>query len=240
MIFIQYARSGIFLLILFTAVFLSIRARKLTMAGGIAGGIIACCLYLGAGFTGIALLAAFFGPAVVATSWKRKLKESLDAAEQQHGRRTAGQVLANGGVAGLLGLLAWIFPQYQVLCRLMLAAALASATADTLSSELGTVYGRRFYNILTFRKDRRGENGVVSLEGTLIGIGGSLLIAAVYAIGFGWSHHCIPIVLAGTVGNLTDSVLGATLERKGVLSNDLVNTLNTLTAALTVWLLSGI
>ena len=36
----------------------------------------------------------------------------------------------------------------------------------------------------------------------------------------------------GTVGNLTDSVLGATLERQQRLSNNAVNFLNTLVGAL--------
>ena len=40
------------------------------------------------------------------------------------------------------------------------------------------------------------------------------------------------IVLAGTVGNLVDSIIGATWERRGVIKNDAVNFLNTLAASL--------
>jgi uncharacterized membrane protein len=40
------------------------------------------------------------------------------------------------------------------------------------------------------------------------------------------------LLVAGTAGNLADSVLGATLERRGVLDNNTVNFLNTLTGAL--------
>ena len=109
--------------------------------------------------------------------------------------------------------------------------------ADTVSSELGIIYGSRFYNILNFKKSQRGLNGVVSLEGTLLGVAGSSLIALVYSTVYGWSLLAVAIVFAGTAGNLVDSVLGATLERKGYLNNDRVNFLNTCVAAFTVCLL---
>jgi uncharacterized membrane protein len=43
--------------------------------------------------------------------------------------------------------------------------------------------------------------------------------------------------LAGTVGNLFDSVLGASLERKKVVGNNLVNFLNTVVAVAVMYAL---
>jgi uncharacterized protein (TIGR00297 family) len=140
-------------------------------------------------------------------------------------------------VAAITGLLAWLYPNQLLVFEMMMAGALASATADTLSSELGTLYGKKFYNVLSFKIDRRGENGVVSLEGTFIGIIGSALIAMVHALSNGWNDQCWFIVIAGTIGNLTDSIIGATLERQRLIGNDAVNFINTLVGAFTVYLL---
>jgi uncharacterized protein (TIGR00297 family) len=140
--------------------------------------------------------------------------------------------VANAGVAGLLGLLAWQLPRFAPLGQLMLAGSFAAATADTLASELGNLYGRRYYNILTLRPDTRGLNGVVSLEGTALGLAGTAVLAAVYCLYYGWGASYGWLLIAGTAGNLTDSVLGATLERRGLLNNNAVNSLNTLTGAL--------
>jgi uncharacterized protein (TIGR00297 family) len=228
----------VFITVLLLGVFCSTWLKKLTIAGGIAGGIAGICLYLGGGWTGFLLMAGFFVLGTAATSWKRSKKQALRTAEEHKGKRTVSQVLANGGVGSLLGLLAWCFPQQKDLFQLMIAAAFSSATADTLSSELGSVYGRKFYDILSFKNDKRGLDGVVSLEGTLFGMAGSLVIAIIYSIGFGWGLNFIWIVIAGTIGNAVDSLLGAMFERKGFLHNDLVNFFNTLAAAL-VCLLVG-
>jgi uncharacterized protein (TIGR00297 family) len=82
------------------------------------------------------------------------------------------------------------------------------------------------------RKDQRGLDGVISLEGTCLGIAGAIIIGIVYSLGFGWTDHAIWIVIGGAAGNIADSVLGATAERRGLLGNNAVNFLNTLTGAL--------
>lgn len=217
---------------------LSVYFRKLDLPGALTGGLLAGCIYLGSGFTGIALMTTFFLLGTLATGHKFQVKEELKAAEKSRGKRNAVQVLSNAGIPALCGLLAWVYPENAPLFRLMLAAGFSSATADTLSSELGTVYGKKFYNILSLRPDRRGLDGVVSREGTLLGALGSIVIALVYATSYGFHWSFLFIVVAGVVGNWADSLLGATLQRRGSLNNNSVNFLNTLVAALVAGLLT--
>jgi uncharacterized protein (TIGR00297 family) len=221
----------VLVLFLTACIIVSVKTKKLTLVGAITGGVLAILIFTGAGYTGIAMLAAFFILGTVATIWKKKEKQQFKPADD-HTKRNASQVLANGGVAATLALLIWLLPEKAELLRLMMAASLASAMADTLSSELGMVYGRQFYNIISWKKDQPGLDGVISLEGTLIGVIGSVIIAVIYSIGFGWDYNFLWIIIAGTIGNIADSVLGALLERKHYLTNDAVNFLNTLIAAI--------
>lgn len=226
--------SGYWLItcILITCAVASIWLGKLTAVAGVTGIIVGVCIFAGVGYTGIAMLAAFFILGTTATAWGIAEKQRKGLAEPNKGKRTAGQVLANAGIAAILGLLVFIVQQYKDVMVIMIAASFSSAAADTLSSELGNLYGRKFFNILTLKKDTRGLNGVVSLEGTMLGIVGSMFIAFIYSICYGLSHTFLLIVIAGTIGNLCDSLLGATLERKNYLNNNAVNFLNTAVAAL--------
>jgi uncharacterized protein (TIGR00297 family) len=216
---------------------LSVRTRKLTLSAALTGGALAAFIYFGVGYIGVVLLAAFFLLGVLATSWKRAEKANLVLNDDSQEMRTAGQVVANAGISGIAGLIAIIFPEKMDLFLIMIAAAFSSATADTLSSELGNLYGRKYYNITTFKRDLKGLDGVISLEGTLFGLVGSVLIALIYSLRMGWGQHFLWIIIAGTLGNFSDSILGATLEQRRLLKNDEVNFINTFIAALVISLI---
>ena len=78
-----------------------------------------------------------------------------------------------------------------------------------------------------------GTEGAISLEGTLAGFAGALVVGAtgVAAGLFGWPA-AILVALAGLAGSLAESVLGTVAERRGWMGNDLLNAANTAIGAL--------
>jgi len=218
---------------LIAAMYLSVKFKKLTVSASLTGGLLSLLIFIGCGYTPLILMAAFFVLGSSATSWRIKTKQALGLAEVNKEKRNAAQVIANAGVAAVLGLIAYFFPLQKDILSLMIASAFSSATADTLSSELGNIYGSKYYNIVTFKKDERGLNGAISIEGTLFGVAASVIISLLYTIGFGWNLKNIMIIIfAGTLGNIADSLIGATAERRHIFNNDLVNFCNTLVASL--------
>jgi uncharacterized protein (TIGR00297 family) len=227
----------IVILLLLTGMFLSVKLKKLTLGGALTGGLTGFVIFLGAGYLGIVLLGFFFISGTLVTSHQAVLKNENAKIVQEENQRTAGQVFANSGCAALAALLAYVDETNSTLYIVMMTASLAPATSDTFSSELGTVYGKKFYNCLSFKADMKGENGVISLEGTLFGLIGAAFIAIIYFIFKGCFYHVFLIITAGLAGNFSDSVLGATLERKHYITNNVVNFISSAIAAWIVLLL---
>ena len=191
------------------------RARSIDRGGFAAGVGVGTAVYLGLGWRGFLCLATFFVLGTVATRVGK-------ATKQAHGTRTVRHVLANGLVPASAALAAAAVPTYGPELTAAFAGSLAAATADTLSSEIGRVYGGTPYLLTTLRRVPAGENGGVTVVGSLAGLAGAAVLATV-AVLLTLCGSLPAIVVAGVAGNLTDSVFGATLERRGLMSNAGVN-----------------
>ena len=97
--------------VLVAGAYLSAYTRKLTIPAALTGFICAMIIYLGASYTGLLSLAAFFISGTLATAWGRRAKQHLERAGD-HTQRKYSQVLANGGTATLLALLIFILPAH--------------------------------------------------------------------------------------------------------------------------------
>ena len=213
------------------AAIIAVALGHLDIRGAVTGYLTALFIFLGGGLSILVLLGVFFVTGSLATALNIRKKAALGVAQENKGRRSVANVLANGGVAAVIGLVAWGWPEQSLLLQYMMAASLASATSDTLSSEMGNIYGSRYWYILGFQPGVRGEDGVISPEGTAFGLLGTALIAIAFGLMLGWGAMVFGIGAAGFVGNMVDSVLGGSLQRRGYLNNHGVNLVSTLAAA---------
>jgi len=220
------------------------RMKAATAAGAATGAVItASLMYATARFPyewswlhgGLMPLLAVFLLTFAATKIGRAKKERIGTAESRRGR-TAAQVAANLGVAAIVAtprILA--LPGSRELDTagdvtiLLAIAVLTEAAADTVSSEIGQVFGGQPRLLTTFRRVEPGTDGGITLVGTAAGAMAAAIVAetGVWALGDGlYALACCTGL--GVFGLLFDSFLGATLERRKWLNNDAVNFLSTL------------
>jgi len=233
------------------------RLRAATPFAAACGGLI-CIQITGfsEGFAGAPVINSNLTPLILlfvftfeATRLGRTRKVAAGLAERRKGRNAA-QIIANLGIAAWFSSFQFYYPvawfyagigsyagshpgRYLGIYLLPVLAALAEATADTVSSEIGQAFGGRPFLLATLRRVEPGTDGAVSLLGTFAGILAAAVVAFSVMPAIDMSYaECSVALLAGVAGLFFDSLLGATVERKGWIGNDLVNLASTAFAAL--------
>jgi len=219
--------AAIALTVVFGALSYGLGAASVTgMLTGVFLGVLA--LVLG-GYGWFAVLVTFFAVGGLASKYRYDEKQDIGVAEENDGARGSGNVLGNS-LAALLALLGYAagpaVPVPGVLFALAFAGSVATALADTLSSEIGTLYGPP-HLLTTFETVPPGTDGAVTWQGELAGVAGALVVAALAGALLGFSTTGATLVLAGgVVGMTVDSLAGATIEG-GYVGNQTVNALAT-------------
>ena len=234
----------------------------LTAGGAIAAAFIGAATVLG-GPGWVVLLLFFFITSSALSRWRASERDKrIGSLVEKVGQRDAIQVLANGAVFALAAALST--RQGIETWHALGAGAIASATADTWSTEIGTVIGGTPRHLTSARKVAPGTSGGVTLVGTLSGLLGAVL-AAIIAVRMDWETPVYAIVAGGVAGLFVDSLLGATIQerrwcttcsesterrthscgtktahRGGLrgLNNDVVNLVSIIAGAVVTWTLS--
>jgi uncharacterized protein (TIGR00297 family) len=216
----------------------------ISKSGAIGGFVVGTIIFISTGWQGYLVLVTFFvlGTAVTKVKYKEKAKKGI--AQEDQGRRGAKHAIANCAAALILGIVA-LLQGSDVDKHMFLAGfvgAFATALSDTASSEIGQAYGKTTILLTTLHRVPPGTEGAVSIEGTLAGIAASLVIALVGLLGAliaGWQGLLI-IVIAAFIGNTLESIIGSTIEKLPLITNEVTNFLNTVIGAGTAILLYSI
>jgi uncharacterized protein (TIGR00297 family) len=210
---------------------LAYRVRGVSTTGAIAGAVLAFVILLSCGLPGFLVVALVFVLATISTRMGYTRKRELGVAERRCGRN-ASQVLANILVATICALFSAGAYGWREPLQLAMIAALAEAAADTVASEVGQAFSGRVYLITSFQRVAIGTDGGISVIGTA----GAAAAAVLVALTGAWTElipgHWIALAAgAALLSTMLDSLLGATLQRRGWLGNNGVNLLSTAAAA---------
>jgi len=212
---------------------LALSTRSLDYKGAISALLMGLLVLVAQNIYWLSMLLVFFVVGTAATKVKAEHKKQFGFYQKT---RTTENVVANGGVALLMALAGNLYG---------FLGALSTATADTLSSELGVLSKKRPVLITTLRPVKTGTDGAVSLFGTVAEIGGVFIIV-LFVLLFNMSNAfgnidiwkiTLVTVLSGIFGCTIDSFVGATWERRGISDNSKTNFMATASGGLFALLL---
>ncbi len=196
---------------------MSFRARFLDASGTVGLFILGSLIFgVGRWTFSLPILTFFILSSLLSKAGKRR-KQQVDGVFEKTSRRDIWQVLANGGIPGLILLLWYLYP--SDILFLLYVGALAAVTADTWGTEVGVLSTQSPRSILTGKKVPLGASGGITLLGSVGALMGAMVVAAV-----AWlvSPHDSPRLMgglefmlltgAGFIASMVDSVLGATLQ----------------------------
>ncbi len=196
------------------------KTKSLDLSGTVAAFAMAILILYFESFRWFVLMLLFFAVGTLSTKFYSRHKEKMALGHEVRGYRN---VVANG-LAAVAGAYLHSFPFYL--------GAIAAVTADTLSCEIGELSKKKPVLITTLRPVKAGTNGAVSPLGESAALLGGLLVGLVAVlIGLGSLRLMAVSAVAALIGANFDSLLGATLEKPGLLNKHKVNMLCSLAGA---------
>jgi uncharacterized protein (TIGR00297 family) len=179
---------------------------------GVVGALLVGTLTFGlGGWVWGVLLGVFFVSSSALSHFKENEKRAAAEKFDKGHRRDFGQAMANGGLGALVAVASVVRP--SPLWFALFVGVMATVTADTWATELGTLSKRPPRLITTGQIVEVGSSGGVSGLGTAVSLAGGLLIGLTAALLTGQFSLALLGGLGGLAGSLFDSLLGATVQQ---------------------------
>jgi uncharacterized protein (TIGR00297 family) len=210
--------------------------RLLTLTGSMAAFGVGAIIGIFGDIVWLVLLLLFLLSGFAATKYKFATKEAWGVQEGKKGERRGSNVIAHGLIPSMIAVFAFLSRYFNWpllptdVTGLIFVSAISVAAADTLASEIG-ILSDKAYSIVTLERVKPGTNGGVSWFGQMWAFFGAAytsifgwLILHPFSdtLGMGFWIVWIPLVV-GFLGCQIDSILGATLEERGILNKDTNN-----------------
>ncbi len=211
---VMYAQLSLGILMAMVVSMLSYRVKFLDLSGAFGAFLLGLVIF---GFGGwlftIPILFFYLSSSLLSNLGKRQ-KQRFEASFEKTGTRDVYQVLANGVIPGILVLIYYFYP--LPLYFYMFLAALATATADTWATEIGVFSGSNPRLITTMERVEPGRSGAISVKGLVAAFAGSLAISYTGILMFSGPIQTFVVVawitIAGFLGNIFDSIVGASIQ----------------------------
>jgi len=193
--------------------------------------IICLLVILFGGLAWFLLLLAFYLLGGAFTRYGYTHKQKLGIAQTSGGRRGYKNVYSNSLVPLIMAICYGVYGSDIFVYAFI--GSVATANGDTLASEIGQTSRSKPRMITTLKETEAGVDGGVTPLGEAASLAGSLVIGLL-ATGTGMIGALGIAVgaLGGILGTNFDSLLGATMQRSGLLSNNGVNLVATAFGAL--------
>jgi len=198
-------------------------ADLMTVSGASAGAFLSYVVLVAGGVGWLVVLGVFVATGAATTAYGRDEKTEMGLAEHTEGR--GFENVAANGVVALTSAVVYASSSgaaVSTAAALGFVGCMATAAADTASSEIGTVTGDPRL-VTTFESVPPGTDGGVSWQGegvTVVAV--SVIGVTAYLAGVLPATGAVVAAFAGLVGAHVDSVLGATVEGR-YLGNSGVN-----------------
>ncbi|HXW94974.1 MAG TPA: DUF92 domain-containing protein [Nitrososphaerales archaeon] len=185
--------------------------------GFLASTTVGFAVMYGGGISWFVIVAVFFSLGVVFTLYKYGYKRRLGSAQGKGGARNWPHILANGGLASIAAI--WNLGNPGIVPAAIFLGAVSTSAADTVATELGLLsHSQPMLISHPSRAVPPGTSGGVTALG-FVGATFASIVIGIMALALGILPHpylILPVcVVGGVFGATFDSLVGATVQRKG-------------------------